>query len=665
MAVKLSTQRCTDCQGALIFNKELKQYECPYCGKIYEKNYQFDKVQIDGMAGSKDLVRAVIIDLSKYDFVNAEKNLSECEKVDHNYIGTKIANLCYYFMKSIIVKDESAKLAASKAKLYSTEIQKEKNIEDDEKELYDFIDNSELFAILFITFSFSNIQERAEYVNNFISVSEIMNKTTNKYLFSIYLRTKSFDNVREILNNSEFLDKRYTLYEILKLYPDGDDKRQYIQKLFSLNAFSYRENNLVEKYILEGKDSASTKLVVLMNGYKLKMDLKLDKIMGKILSSINNEEEISEAFSLLETIKIPSDDVYELLHYCLSKECLNSEICKKGLMCLKNNGGLFEFSSEDMIFFFENSSFSNEENVQIIDLIFENFKINSKALDKMVTYALLTYDKAEESRFAIIQVLLEKTSTIPLQTLEDYFWKCNKDKKHKVEIADIILNQIGMNKSYFIDLASLYVKSNDSENVKKQILKLFIKLDCKLSVDALNHLFKTTQLDDEFVDLLFSKEINLNDYTLDNYIKDVSVDKYNSYLVSKLIGKRMKIQTSTIEKYLFSIKDVATRRQEVACILINNCISYQFNDSYSFTLADDEILGNVAQKYLLTSKDISADKLAIVNHLINKAKVKLSADMIVNRKKVSFKKYIVSKKDTLDSELNSLCSELGVYKLFF
>ena len=115
MAIKLSTHRCTDCSGLLEFNKQLKIFECPYCGKKYEKDIQFEKVQIDGVASSIDIVRAVLLDLSTENYDSAKKNLAECEKVNHTYIGTLIAGMAYYLCLSLKNKEET-KVLYTKAK---------------------------------------------------------------------------------------------------------------------------------------------------------------------------------------------------------------------------------------------------------------------------------------------------------------------------------------------------------------------------------------------------------------------------------------------------------------------------------------------------------------------------------------------------------------------
>ena len=151
MGATFTGQRCSDCSGALEFDKAKKLWVCPYCGKTYERDYRLDKVQIDGLAGINEIVRATISDISKYDFSSAEKNLSECEKVNANHVGTTLANLCYYLFKAANSTKEESQMYLGKASYYSKKLQSEfPHIEEDEKNLYEYINNPELYAVLYI-----------------------------------------------------------------------------------------------------------------------------------------------------------------------------------------------------------------------------------------------------------------------------------------------------------------------------------------------------------------------------------------------------------------------------------------------------------------------------------------------------------------------------------
>ena len=74
--------RCSDCMGNLEYDKARKIWVCPYCGKEYERDLHVDKVQIDGVAGTNDVVRATLSDISKYDFVSAGKNRLFLDTID-------------------------------------------------------------------------------------------------------------------------------------------------------------------------------------------------------------------------------------------------------------------------------------------------------------------------------------------------------------------------------------------------------------------------------------------------------------------------------------------------------------------------------------------------------------------------------------------------------
>ena len=88
--------RCSDCMGNLEFNKTSKLWICPYCGKEFERDLRTD----DNVSDITDVVRATLSDISKFDLDSAKRNLSECEKMNANHVGTLIANIVFYLFSA-------------------------------------------------------------------------------------------------------------------------------------------------------------------------------------------------------------------------------------------------------------------------------------------------------------------------------------------------------------------------------------------------------------------------------------------------------------------------------------------------------------------------------------------------------------------------------------
>ena len=90
MAVSYSAKKCDSCGGSLEYIKEKKVWRCRYCGQEIVREEQYD-----GLFTIKNVARQSIIDTAYRRMDQANKNLTECEKIDSHYIGTLIARICY------------------------------------------------------------------------------------------------------------------------------------------------------------------------------------------------------------------------------------------------------------------------------------------------------------------------------------------------------------------------------------------------------------------------------------------------------------------------------------------------------------------------------------------------------------------------------------------
>ena len=90
MAVSYSSKKCESCGGSLEYIRAEKLWRCRYCGTevIREETY-------DGLFTIKNVVRQTIVDAAYRRLDGARDNITECQKIDVNYVGTIIARLCY------------------------------------------------------------------------------------------------------------------------------------------------------------------------------------------------------------------------------------------------------------------------------------------------------------------------------------------------------------------------------------------------------------------------------------------------------------------------------------------------------------------------------------------------------------------------------------------
>lgn len=666
MAVNMTGQKCEDCSGSLEYDKFNKIWICPYCGKTYEREYRANKVQIDGLAGINENCRATLLEITRSSFDIAQKNLSECERLDPNYVGTIIVNCAYYLFKAAKSSKEECSALLGKLKYYSQKLKNDfVDVLDDEVGFYDLIKNPEIYAVLAITFNSIAARERENFIWNYFDVESVLTPTLNRSILQILFKENRYEEIEKMTDNIEFIEKRYTLNEILKQYPDGDDKKRIIEKLLQKEAFTARDQPLVENYLFSTKDDIFTKLLVMKYGFSVGMRLKINEVLKNLLSKCEYESQALAVFDSLNSIKLNSDDMQLVMDFILSEKCPNAKIVCIGLKYLKDSSSLYELSSQDVISFFDKMIYTSEESCEILNLMISLFKINNKSWDQLTNYFLLKYNANNDDRFKIISIIFEHIASIPLTLMENYLYGKNIDGENKLLIVQKFFD-LKLEKSYYTHFLNNYILKNQDGNESIGIIKYLFSKDLPCSSDALKKVvLSKINLDKDFIDNIFSYNISVSTELIDEYILKCSdMTKFNNYLIQKLLNYRFVISSESIVKYVMQVTEDEIIKSDNAILMINNCPRLSFPNSMSVNFLNDRIACNFAQAYLLTGKDCPSDKIKILKQLILN-KVKLNDVMIINGKKEKFKKYILDKKNVLPDEIDEICVEMGVYKLFF
>lgn len=666
MAVNMTGQKCEDCSGSLEYDKFNKIWICPYCGKTYEREYRANKVQIDGLAGINENCRATLLEITRSSFDIAQKNLSECERLDPNYVGTIIVNCAYYLFKAAKSSKEECSALLGKLKYYSQKLKNDfVDVLDDEVGFYDLIKNPEIYAVLAITFNSIGARERENFIWNYFDVESVLTPTLNRSILQILFKENRYEEIEKMTDNIEFIEKRYTLNEILKQYPDGDDKKRIIEKLLQKEAFTARDQPLVENYLFSTKDDIFTKLLVMKYGFSVGMRLKINEVLKNLLSKCEDESQALAVFDSLNSIKLNSDDMQLVMDFILSEKCPNAKIVCIGLKYLKDSSSLYELSSQDVISFFDKMIYTSEESCEILNLMISLFKINNKSWDQLTNYFLLKYNANKDDRFKLISIIFEHITSIPLTIMENYLYGKNIDGENKLLIIQKFFD-LKLEKSYYTHFLNNYILKNQDGNESIGIIKYLFSKDLPCSSDALKKVvLSKINLDKDFIDNIFSYNISVSTELIDEYILKCSdMTKFNNYLIQKLLNYRFVISSESIVKYVMQVTEDEIIKSDNAILMINNCPRLSFPNSMSVNFLNDRIACNFAQAYLLTGKDCPSDKIKILKQLVLN-KVKLNDVMIINGKKEKFKKYILDKKNVLPDEIDEICVEMGVYKLFF
>ncbi len=191
MSVSYVARKCTQCAGKLEYIKDKKMWRCLYCGAQMEREEQYD-----GLFTIKNVVRQALLDISYRRLDSAYKNLLECQKIDSRYVGTIIVNISYEMITVMTpgaCTDREAKALFAQLKK-NVEILKEisDNITDEEEALYEFLEESDIYAMLVLVFDSLNDITRRDFLLNILDAKKIYSKKFEWHAINVCYKTQAY-----------------------------------------------------------------------------------------------------------------------------------------------------------------------------------------------------------------------------------------------------------------------------------------------------------------------------------------------------------------------------------------------------------------------------------------------------------------------------------------
>ena len=183
MAVSFVARKCTQCASKIKYIKEKKIWQCLYCGAEIEREETYD-----GLFTIKNVVRQSLLDTAYRRLDSAQKNLIECEKIDSRYIGTLIAKIAYE-MISVITPgacdpNNTKNIFSQLKKNYEQLREISTTVTDEEEALYEFLEESDIFATLLLVYDSLNDVSRRDFVAELIEAEDIYSKAANTNLLT-------------------------------------------------------------------------------------------------------------------------------------------------------------------------------------------------------------------------------------------------------------------------------------------------------------------------------------------------------------------------------------------------------------------------------------------------------------------------------------------------
>lgn len=667
MAVSYVNRKCESCGSRkFVYNEKTKTWTCLYCGNTTEKEEKYD-----GLFTIKNVVKQTLLDVAFRRLCSAEKNLIECEKIDSKYVGTIISNLCFLMISATTPGEAGAqdkKNMFAKIKKYNENLQSENAIiTDDEEQLYEFFESSNIYATLVLVFDSINDDKRCKYLEQLLNLEDIDSVETNKNLLSYSLKKQQFVIADKLIRNGN-ADKKFALSEILTKYPDNEQKISNAQTLFEQSALTKDDKGIVENYLSETTDFIQTKSKIFESSNVSGLKINTDIIITSLLEKTDDLEIVKSIFYQFCSSKLFDDDIYKIVNYCFN--CKNVKITIAGLSALKESSQFITLEQKHIISLFDRHDLTANEKLLILQKAYE-FNTDNKQRDAIVNnYLCFNQDKPED-RQIILPFLLQTIQTIPTNTFENYVLKCNVDSTNKVEVIKKIL-QLDINISFYHNLLSKYISSVvDIADVKNKIILLLIekglKLDPKTFGQYVCNAPDSPEIKIKVIKLLQKNGCQLKSDTLNNYLVELSsFDKFNPDLFMLLLGDANVITDDAMRNYLLYCKD-----RDAAKAKNVEMLSKKLDKAFGSSLCKITHLGksidcNLLQAYVLLSTDSFEVSNEIVKQILS-CKVKINSEMRIDSDgtNVKLKKYVLTYKEQLSPITDKLCKTHKVYSVLF
>lgn len=667
MAVNFIARKCA-CGGKLEFDPSKKIWICKYCGTVVEREATFDKVQVDGIEGISDVVRQTLMDVANNKMESASRNLEDCERKNHKHVGTLLASISYNLsMISCAKSKDEARGHLDKVKVYAKRLRTEfPVIAEDEINLYEAFgeDVADIYANLLVVYDTLNDSSRIEYVSSKLHIGEIFSEYANKNLLKIALKRQNFDIVEAVVNNTSHIDKKYSLQEILMNYPIQGKKARIVDKLFSAQIAETLGKGFFEQYLINSADSIEIKTAVISKLSSTNLRCNAEAIVKAVYNQMDSYEHSKVVFSALYETKISDQETEALLTFCLmiNKECY---VLKAFLDALCAKGVFVQFSSRAVISFLDSFSLGTDERKNIVKKMFE-FEIDAKSKDTIYNYYLNNNADEKEVRIEILKVLLTEGCPISNDTVKNYIVKTSRDEENKLDIINFIF-ATGINKSYLRDLLSEYLMSTcDEKSIKDAITEYLIdagfKIDSNVFTQYVAYSSDAIDVKIDKVKKLMQNGTQVKADCLENYILSIGkTNEFSEELFNLLSKNTFTISANAYAKFLLEFVDIDKVRHSSKIL---SSITSDLNTSYvSFSHADNSMIGNVLQAYVLRANDSYDVVKAIVNEMLA-LKIKLNSEITVGGRMAKFKKYVADNKDSLSPLALQICEENRMFSLF-
>ena len=658
MATKNFSKKCNCCGGnRWEYNKAQKVWICLYC-----ENQAEYKEEYDGLYTIKNVARQVVLDTAYRKLDQADRNISECQKISASYVGTLIAGICFRLIAAVsggYGSQDSKALVGQLKRDYQTLDSIADGIGDDERTLYEFMDSSDAWAVLATVFDTLGDEDRREYLLTLVNPAEVFSKETNKSLLRFALKEGRMDLADQIFANTENIDIKDAFSVLLQNGADGENKARFGAKMIAAGAVTKDDKDVFEDYLV-GSDSVATKAAMTTGVLRAGIELNLGIVVREVFAGVDLPT-LKELLNALFSRRLYDGEIELLLNFAaLQKEegkclaILDSMVASSQFLSLNLA------QCENFLF---NTNFSSEGKLQIVNRL-KQFTPADRLWESLAGDYIAKANDKVDVRNAMVPALLQGINSIPAKDFEAYVLNCNADEQNKPERIRQILELPNMNVGFFRELAGQYLKRNtDAPDVKTEVFRNL--LECGFAVESgilMDYVCNSKDSDESKVELLQlanRNHGNLRADALSVYLENC-IDRFSPLIFGALYRDSSTVSPKALQNYVLGYRDCEGAKVRNAVSLSKHTGMALGASACDIRYGSGVLKCNLAQAYIL----VTSDPLTVAQSMVEemeRAGAKLGADIYVGGSSVKFRKYLNENKDRLSETALKICEEKRLF----
>ncbi len=658
MAVNYVAQKCTSCAATkLEYIKELKAWQCLYCGALIERHEQADT-----MFTIKNVVRQALLDVAYTRMDSAKNNLVECEKIDSRYVGTLIAQIAYEMNMIIhggIGPNEQRNMFALLKKNYGALTALGEEPTDEEAILYEFFESSEIVGLLILVYDSLNAVKRRDFLYPFFDAAEIYSLALNTDLINYSLKHQKFEVFDKIVHNTDNINTKAALGLILSKYPDGEQKRAHVQRLSALpGSLTEDDRRMAEEYLDGSSDCLETKTAVAVAFADTPARPSIECLMRSVTAKLTAEADIAALFDALMKKTLLDVEVYTILDFAV--QACSDGVCEYILTRFYETKQFVELSYKHFQAILSRDSDAACKK-RLIDIALQ-FNVTEKVKESFIASYLCDTADSAENRQVLIPYLLSLVEMLSTNSVERYLYQCRLDGERKVDVVKMLFG-MKVNRSFFHNTLSNYVRSAaDPFEVKKEIIYILAGAGLSITADAALDLLQQDSLrsDEKIALYRLVKNNSVNtDEIVNGYLTGVAPAAFDPAVFAELLAGTTVISEKSFIRYVLVLRDAEAAKISHVSRMSTMCYSGASDIRCSVNHDGRTVVCNLVQGYILAAPESEAAAVSVLSVLSRDCR-DLNTEIDAGGSRIKFKKYIAIVKNGLDGKTKRLCKEARV-----